>query len=69
MKVPIRVTNIEEAPDGSAKVCIEFDDDVKHVLMKAWGITEWDDERANKEFLKVIRESLNENKEKYASQD
>lgn len=69
MKVPIRVESIEELPDGSAKVNIEFDDEVKFVLMKAWGITEWDEERANREFLKVIRESLNENKEKYACQD
>ena len=41
MKVPIKVTSVEENPDGSAKINIEFDEDVKRVLMKAWEITEW----------------------------
>ena len=58
MKVPIRVKNVTQNPDGTAKVDIEFDEDVKCILMKAWGITEWDDERANREFVNVIRESL-----------
>ena len=58
MKVPIKVTSIEENPDGSAKINIEFDEDVKRVLMKAWEITEWDDDRAQREFIGVIRESL-----------
>lgn len=58
MKVPIRVESVEQMPDGSARVNIEFDDDIKPLLMKEWGITEWDDERAQKEFLKVISEHL-----------
>jgi len=58
MKVPIRIESIEELPDGSAKINIEFDEDIKRVLMQAWGVTEWDDARAQKEFVKVIRESL-----------
>ena len=58
MKVPIKVTSVEENPDGSAKINIEFDEDVKRVLMKAWEITEWDDDRAQREFIGVIRESL-----------
>jgi hypothetical protein len=58
MKVPIRIESIEEQPDGSAKINIEFDEDIKRVLMQAWGVTEWDDARAQKEFIKVIRESL-----------
>lgn len=58
MKVPIRVESVEQMPDGSARVNIEFDDDIKPLLMKEWGITEWDDERAQKEFLKVISAHL-----------
>ncbi len=58
MKVPIRIESIEELPDGSAKINIEFDEDIKRVLMRAWGVTEWDDARAQKEFTKVIKESL-----------
>jgi hypothetical protein len=59
MKVPIRVSSIENLPDGSAKLNIEFDDDIKCILMKAWGIVEWDEERAQREFVHVIREALN----------
>lgn len=58
MKVPIRVESVEQMPDGSARVNIEFDDDIKPLLMKEWGITEWDDERAQKEFLKIISEHM-----------
>ena len=58
LQVPIRVTSVEEQPDGSAKINLEFDDDVKGILMKAWGVTEWDEERAQREFVKVIRESV-----------
>lgn len=58
MKVPIRVESIEQLPDGSARVNIEFDDDIKPLLMKEWGITEWDDTRAHQEFLKVINDHI-----------
>jgi len=58
LQVPIRVTSVEQQPDGSAKINIEFDEDVKCILMKAWGVTEWDEERAQREFVKVIRDSL-----------
>ena len=58
MKVPIRVESIEQMPDGSARVNIEFDDELKPLLMQEWGITEWDDARAQKEFLKVISEHV-----------
>jgi len=58
LQVPIRVASVEEQPDGSAKINIEFDEDVKCILMKAWGVTEWDEERAQREFVKVIRESI-----------
>lgn len=58
MKVPIRVNSVTQNPDGTANIDIEFDEDVKCILMKAWGITEWDDERAQREFVNVIRESL-----------
>jgi len=58
MKVPIRVRSVTQNPDGTAKVDIEFDDDVKRVLMKAWDITVWDEERAQREFVNVIRESM-----------
>ena len=63
MKVPIRVKNVKQNPDGTANIDIEFDEDVKCILMKAWGITEWDDERAQREFVNVIRESLKDKKE------
>ena len=58
MKVPIKVTEIETLPDGSAKIQVEYDDDVKAMLMRAWGLTEWDENIAQKEFLKAIREGL-----------
>ena len=58
MKVPIKVTEIETLPDGSAKIQVEYDDDVKAMLMRAWGLTEWDESIAQKEFLKAIREGL-----------
>lgn len=58
MKVPIKVTEIETLPDGSARIQVEYDDDVKAMLMKAWGLTEWDESVAQKEFLKAIREGL-----------
>lgn len=58
MKVPIRVMNVSQNPDGTAKVDIEFDEDVKSILMKAWSITEWDNDRAQLEFVNIIRESL-----------
>lgn len=63
MKVPIRVKSVTQNSDGTAKVDIEFDEDVKRILMKAWGISEWDEERAQKEFVNVIRESLKDKKE------
>ena len=58
MKVPNKVTEIETLPDGSAKIQVEYDDDVKAMLMRAWGLTEWDENIAQKEFLKAIREGL-----------
>lgn len=62
MKVPIKVTEIETLPDGSARIQIEYDDDVKEMLMKSWGLTEWDESFAQREFLKAIREGLKEDK-------
>jgi len=60
MKVPIRVESVEELPDGSVKLNIEYDDETKALLMKAWGLTEWDEEVAQREFIKAIREGLKE---------
>jgi len=60
MKVPIRVESIEEQPDGTVKLNIEYDDETKDLLMKAWGLTEWNEEVAQREFVKAIREGLNE---------
>ena len=62
MKVPIHVKSISKNPDGTANVELEFDDIVKRALMKAWGTTEWDNARANKEFSKIIIEQLGEEK-------
>ena len=60
MKVPIRIESVEEQPNGSVKLNIEYDDETKVLLMKAWGLTEWDEEVAQREFIKVIREGLEE---------
>jgi hypothetical protein len=60
MKVPIRIESVEEQPNGSVKLNIEYDDETKALLMKAWGLSEWDDEVAQREFIKVIREGLEE---------
>jgi len=60
LRVPIKVTEIEMLPDGSAKIQVEYDDDVKEMLMKSWGLTEWDESVAQREFLKAIREGLKE---------
>ena len=62
MKVPIHVKSISKNPDGTASVELEFDDIVKRALMKAWGTTEWDNARANKEFSKIIIEQMGEEK-------
>ena len=58
MKVPIRVESVEQLPDGTARLNIEFDDDVKDLLMKAWGLTEWDEEVAQRELIKAIKDGL-----------
>lgn len=51
----IKIGEIEELPDGSARVHIEYDDETKEILMKAWGLTEWDEARAQAEFIKALR--------------
>lgn len=58
MKVPISVSNVNVKPDGTGELLIEFSDDAKRVLMKAWGIPVWDDARAQSEFLQAIRDRL-----------
>jgi len=58
MKVPIKITDVKVKPDGTAEVQIDFDEDIKRVLMKAWGVTVWDDARAQQEFSQVIRDRL-----------
>jgi hypothetical protein len=58
-KVPIRVTEVRKNADGSAVLDVEFDDDVKQILMKAWGIETWDQERAQREFKKAITSAVN----------
>jgi hypothetical protein len=60
VKVPIKVKEVKVLPDGSAELQIEFDEDIKRVLMKAWGVQVWDEQRAQREFAQVIRESLSE---------
>lgn len=57
-QVPIRVKGIKKGLNGSNEVEIEFDDDVKQVLMKAWGISVWDEARAQKEFAYAITETV-----------
>lgn len=58
MKVPIEVKNFRVKPDGTAEVLLEFDEDIKRVLMKAWGVSVWDEARAQKELSQVIRDRL-----------
>jgi hypothetical protein len=57
-QVPIRVKCIKQGLNGASEVEIEFDDDVKQVLMKAWGISVWDETRAQKEFASAITETV-----------
>ncbi len=63
MKLPITLKSIKNNEDGTSEIEIEFDDDMKRILMKAWGINEWDNKRANLEFLKVIESQLLEENE------
>ena len=58
MKVPIKVAEVKKRPDGTAEVVLEFDEDIKRVLMKAWGVSVWDEARAQKEFTQAIRDRL-----------
>lgn len=58
MKVPIKVTEVRRRPDGSAELQLEFDEDIKRVLMKAWGVSVWDEQRAQKELSQAIRQFL-----------
>jgi len=60
MKVPITVTEILQKEDGTAEIKIEFDDDIKKILMKAWGVSVWDNERAQREFQSAISQQLNQ---------
>jgi len=58
VKVPIKVAEVKKRPDGTAEVVLEFDEDIKRVLMKAWGVSVWDEARAQKEFTQAIRDRL-----------
>lgn len=58
MKIPIRIERVEQMPDGTARLNIEYDDETKSLLMRAWGLTEWDDAVAQREFIKAIHEGL-----------
>lgn len=58
MKVPIKVAEVKKRPDGTAEVVLEFDEDIKRVLMKAWGVSVWDEARAQKEFTQAIHDRL-----------
>jgi hypothetical protein len=60
--VPITIIEIETQQDGSAKIILEFDDDIKKTLMEVWNIDVWDDNRAQKEFIATIEKHLNERK-------
>lgn len=60
----IKIGEIEELPDGSARVSVEYDDNTKEMLMNAWGLTEWDEARAQVEFIKAFRAQIErENKD------
>ena len=63
MKLPISLKSVKKNKDGASEIEIEFDDDMKRILMKAWDINEWDNDRANKEFLKAIESQLLEENE------
>lgn len=54
----IKVGEIEELPDGSARALIEFDDETRNMLMETWGLTEWDESRAQVEFVKALRAQI-----------
>jgi|688.fasta_scaffold113301_3 hypothetical protein len=58
----VKVVEVIENPDGSARLLLEFDDETKQFLMNLWGISEWDEERAQVEFLDAIKRATeNEN--------
>ena len=63
LKLPITLKSIKNNEDGTSEIEIEFDDDMKRILMKAWDINEWDNDRANKEFLKAIESQFLEENE------
>ena len=63
LKLPITLKSIKNNEDGTSEIEIEFDDDMKRILMKAQDINEWDNDRANKEFLKAIESQLLEENE------
>ena len=60
MKHQIKIAEIIENEDGSAKLILEFDDDTKRFLMQTWGVDEWDEERASAEFTEAIRRAIEE---------
>ncbi len=58
----VKVVEVIENPDGSARLLLEFDDETKQFLMNLWGISERDEERAQVEFLDAIKRATeNEN--------
>jgi hypothetical protein len=56
----IKIAEIVENPDGSARLVLEFNDETKQFLMGVWGVTEWDEARATAEFTEAIRRSIEE---------
>ena len=60
MRYQIKIAEIVENPDGSAKLILEFDEETKRFLMETWGVTEWDEARASSEFTEAISRAMKE---------
>ena len=58
MQHQIKVVEVIENPDGSARLILEFNDETKQFLMNLWGVSEWDEERAQVEFLDAIKRAM-----------
>ena len=58
MQHQVKVVEVIENPDGSARLILEFNDETKQFLMNLWGVSEWDEERAQVEFLDAIKRAM-----------
>lgn len=67
-ELKFHVVNIEEQPDGSSKVILEFDDHTKKTIMQLYGWKRWNTKKFQQLFKKAIHNYIEYN-EKEGSND